>query len=60
MGSYLKRIGEQNKYVIILVLFLARDIKKVREKSRECNNHDPQLIPDTKWKRKQTKPNKRK
>ena len=29
---------------------------KVREKSRECHNHKPQPFPDTKRKRKQTKP----
>ena len=34
--------------------------KKVREKSRKCHNHKPQPFPDTKRKRKQTKPNKRK
>ena len=34
--------------------------KKVREKSRESNNHKPQPFPDIKRKRKQTKPNKRK
>ena len=34
--------------------------KKVREKSWECHNHKPQPFPDTKRKRKQTKPNKRK
>ena len=34
--------------------------EKVREKSRECHNHKPQPILDTKRKRKQTKPNKRK
>ena len=34
--------------------------KKVREKFRECQNHKPQLIPDTKKERKQTKPNERK
>ena len=34
--------------------------KKVREKSRECHNHKPQPFPDTKRKRIQTKPNKRK
>ena len=38
--------------------------KKVREKSRECHNHKPQLFPDPKRKRKPTslnkhKPNKR-
>ena len=33
---------------------------KVREKSRECHNHKPQPFSDTKRKRKQTKPNKRK
>ena len=32
--------------------------KKFREKSRECHNHKPQPFPDTKRKRKQTKPNK--
>ena len=39
-------------------------VKKVREKSRECNNHKPQPFPDPKRKRKPTnlnkhKPNKR-
>ena len=34
--------------------------KKVREKSRECHKNKPQPFPDTKRKRKQTKPNKRK
>ena len=34
--------------------------KKVREKSREYHNHKPQSFPDTKRKRKLTKPNKRK
>ena len=34
--------------------------KNVREKSRECHNHKPQPFPDTKRKRKQTKPNKSK
>ena len=34
--------------------------KKVREKSRDCHDHKPQPFPDTKRKRKQTKPNKRK
>ena len=34
--------------------------KQVSEKSRECHNHKPQPFPDTKRKRKQTKPNKRK
>ena len=32
--------------------------KKVREKSWECHNHIPQPLPDTRRKRKQTKPNK--
>ena len=36
------------------------DSKNVREKSRECPNHKRQPFPDTKRKRKQTKPNKRK
>ena len=35
-------------------------LKIVREKSRECHNYKPQPFPDTKRKRKQTKPNKRK
>ena len=35
-----------------------KGLERVREKSRECHNHKPQPIPDTK--RKQTKPNKRK
>ena len=34
--------------------------KKVREKSRECQNHKPQPFPDTKRKRKPTNPNKHK
>ena len=34
--------------------------KKVKEKTRECHNHKPQPFPDTKRKRKQTKPNQRK
>ena len=43
---------------------LPRPAKKVREKSRECNNHKPQPFPDPKRKRKPTnlnnhKPNKR-
>ena len=33
---------------------------KVREKSRECHSYKPQSFPDTKRKREQTKPNKRK
>ena len=32
--------------------------KKVREKSKECHNHKPQLFPDTKRKRKPTNPNR--
>ena len=32
--------------------------KEVRAKSRDCHNHKPQPILDTKRKRKQTKPNK--
>ena len=32
--------------------------KKVRGKSRKCHNHKPQPFPDTKRKKKQTKPNK--
>ena len=39
---------------------LGRHVEKVREKSRECHNHKPQPFPDTKRKRKQAKPNKRK
>ena len=34
--------------------------KKIREKSRECHNHKSQPFLDTKRKKKQTKPNKRK
>ena len=34
--------------------------ENVKEKSREYHNHKPQPISDTKSKRKQTKPNKRK
>ena len=34
--------------------------KKVREKSRQCNNHKPQPFPDPKRKRKSTNPNKHK
>ena len=39
---------------------ISKKAKKVREKSRESHNHKPQPFPDTKKKRKQTKPNKRK
>ena len=35
-------------------------IKREGEKSRECHSYKPQPFPDTKRKRKQTKPNKRK
>ena len=31
--------------------------KKVKEKYSECHNHKPRPFPDTKRKRKQTKPN---
>ena len=34
--------------------------KGIREKSRECHNHKPQPLPDTKRKRKPTNQNKRK
>ena len=34
--------------------------KKIRENSRECHNHKPQLFPDPKRKRKPTNPNKHK
>ena len=34
--------------------------KKIREQSRECHNHKSQPLPDTKRKRKPTKPNKHK
>ena len=34
--------------------------QKVREKSRECQNHKPQPFPDPKRKRKPTNPNKQK
>ena len=34
--------------------------KKVKEKSRECHNYNPQPFPDTKRKRKSIKPNKHK
>ena len=35
-------------------------LEKGKRKSTECHNHKPQPSPDTKMKRKQTKPNKRK
>ena len=38
-------------------IFLNLYTKKVREKSRECHNYKPQPLPDTKTKRKRTKPN---
>ena len=45
--------------IVGLMLFVGMGpVEKVREKSRECHNHKPQAIPDTKRKRKQTKPNK--
>ena len=53
------------RYLQLLVIWdLLLGQKKVREKSRECHNHKPQLFPDPKRKRKPTnlnkhKPNKR-
>ena len=43
-----------------MYIYIYNILKKVREKSRKCHNHKPQPFPDTKRKRKQTKPNKRK
>ena len=39
---------------------MGKPLKKVNEKPRECHSHKLQPFPDTKRKRKQTKPNKRK
>ena len=57
--------GKQKNFVSVTpmkVLSISLNLleKKVREKSRECHNHKPQPFLDTKKKRKQTKPNKRK
>ena len=46
--------------LIFLALNFHCGSKTVKEKSRESHNHKPQPFPDTKGKRKQTKPNKRK
>ena len=60
------RIGGSNEYQQSLLSSKNKEnnvyicIKKVRENSGECHNHKPQPFPDTKRKRKQTKPNKRK
>ena len=49
------------KFIHLKIWILFSELwKKVREKSRECHNHKPQPFPDTKRKRKQTKPNKHK
>ena len=57
------KLGSQTNKVLIVwnmwTVLLALS-KKVREKSRECHNHKPQPIPDTKRTRKQAKSNKRK
>ena len=44
----------------VQVHILRQKKKLVREKFRECHNHKPQAFTDTKRKKKQTKPNKRK
>ena len=53
---------EINKHpaVVTVVKNISIHSKRVREKSRECHNHKPQPFLDTKWKRKKTKPYKRK
>ena len=49
--------NRQQKQLTVVVLVC---VKRVREKSRKCHNQKPQPFPDTKRKRKQSKPNKRK
>ena len=44
----------------LFTIFSSYEKKKVREKSRECHNHKPQPLPDTKRKGKPTKPKKHK
>ena len=60
-------IGKQSVKYNLLVLPFSKlcsspvsenEIKKVREKSRECHNYKPQPFPDPKRKRKPTNPNK--
>ena len=41
------------------ILRYHKEEKKAKEKSRVCHNHKTQPFPDTKRKKKQTKPNKR-
>ena len=58
-------VSIENVYVVYYNCHISLAIdrtkkKKVSEKSREYYNHMQQPIPDTKRKRKQTKPNKRK
>ena len=45
----------RNAGAVVVVVVGGGGSKKVREKSRECHNHKPQPILDTKRKRKQTK-----
>ena len=54
-----QRLRQTGRIPRLIWVFAGRT-KKVREKSRECTNHKPQPFPDTKRKRKQTKPKQRK
>ena len=46
--------------IYIHEILLVQNLKKVREKSRECHNHKPQPFPDPKRKRKPTNLNNHK
>ena len=55
-----KAVDLMRSTVVFILVHRYCTQKRVREKSRECHNHKPQPFPDTKRKRKPTKPNKHK
>ena len=60
MNKMLLQFARGIYHIYYYVLQTEQYEKKVRDKPRECHNHKSQPFPDTKRKRKQTKPNKRK
>ena len=57
LARALEKTVFQTRMLTLFLLFQTMT-KKVREKSRECQNHKPQPFRDTKRKRKPIKPNK--
>ena len=62
--EFMRRVVTQTRHGSITLILRSKTEyamrkKKVRETSRECHNHKPQPFPNTKRKRKETKPNKR-